>query len=147
MDLRDTPVAEVMQAEFMHLSPQDGLDFVEEIMDLGRIRHFPVLRDGRLEGIVSQRDLLAASLTRVLDFDGPHRRAFLRSVKVEEVMTRDVRTVAPTAPLSEVARLLDRHKIGCVIVVDENDAPVGIVTETDLLAHAYQNDAEDAATG
>jgi CBS domain-containing protein len=137
MEPRDIPVSEVMQPEFMHLSPDDGLDFVEELMNLGRVRHFPVIRDGQLVGIVSQRDLLAASLTRVLDFDGPHRRTFLGSVKVEEVMTKDVRTVSPDATLADVARLFDRHKLGCVPVVDASGAVVGLVTETDLLARAY----------
>jgi CBS domain-containing protein len=136
MEPRDVPVSEVMQREFMHLAPDDGLDFVEEIMDLGRVRHFPVLEDGRLVGIVSQRDLLAASLTRVLDFEGAHRRAFLHSVEVREVMTRSVRTVKPETTLAEVARLLDRHKIGCVVVM-EGERAVGLVTETDLLARAY----------
>jgi len=137
MDARETPVSEVMQREFMHLSPDDGLDFVEEIMDLGRVRHFPVLREGRLVGIVSQRDLLAASLTRVLDFEGPHRRAFLQSVKVGEVMTQKIRSVAPDTPLSEVARLFGRHKIGCVPVVSDEGEVLGLVTESDLLAYAY----------
>lgn len=140
MDPRETPVSEVMQPDFMHLSPDDGLDFVEEIMDLGRVRHFPVLRDGRLVGIVSQRDLLAASLTRVLDFDGPHRRAFLHSVKVEEVMTQKVRSVAPDTKLADVARLFGRHKIGCVPVVNDAGEMVGIVTESDLLVRAYLGD-------
>ena len=134
---RDVPVWEVMQSEFMHLSPKDELDFVEEIMNLGRVRHCPVLENGRLVGIVSQRDLLAASLTGVLEFDGRYRRSFLRSVRVEKVMTPDVRTVAPSTPLGEVAHILDRYKIGCLVVVEEAGRPVGIVTETDLLSRAY----------
>jgi CBS domain-containing protein len=137
MDPSEVPVSEVMQPDFMSLSPKDGLDFVEEVMDLGRIRHFPVLDGERLVGIVSHRDLLAASLTRILDFDGPHRRSFLRSVEVGEVMSRDVRTVGPATPLHDVARVLLRHKIGCVVVVDEAKRPLGIVTESDLLARAY----------
>lgn len=141
MEAREIPVSEVMQPEFMHLSPDDGLDFVEELMSLGRVRHFPVLREGRLVGIVSQRDLLAASLTRVLDFEGPARRTFLRSVKVGEVMTKDVRTVSPDASLAEVARLFDRHKLGCAPVVDASGEVVGLVTESDLLARAYLIDA------
>jgi CBS-domain-containing membrane protein len=133
----DAPVSEIMQREFMHLSPDDGLDFVEEIMLLGRIRHFPVVDEGKLVGIVSQRDLLAASLTRVLDFDGQERRTFLKSVLVREVMTPDARTVSPDTTLREVARIFERYKIGCVVVVEEDGTPVGVVTETDLLARAY----------
>lgn len=137
---RDVPVSEVMQREFMHLSAQDGLDFVDEIMQLGRVRHFPVLEGGKLVGVVSHRDLLAASLTRVLDFEGPHRRSFLRSVQVSEVMTKDVRTVAPDTPLSDVARQMLRYKIGCIVVVGDDDVPLGLVTESDLLSHSYLTD-------
>ena len=137
MDASQVAVSEVMQTEFMHLSPKDGLDFVEEVMGLGRVRHFPVLDDGKLVGIVSHRDLLAASLTRILDFEGTHRRSFLRSVEVGEVMSRDVRTVSPDTPLADVARTMLRHKIGCVMVIDDEQEPVGLVTESDLLSRAY----------
>ncbi len=137
MEVRNVPVSEVMQSEFMHVSPKDGLDFIEEIMGLGRVRHFPVLDEGKLVGIVSHRDLLAASLTRVLDFEGPHRRSFLRSVQVSEVMTEDVRTVSEDTPLGEVARAMLRWKIGCIVVVDDAGRPRGIVTESDLLDRAY----------
>lgn len=141
MDPRHVPVSEVMKPEFMALSPKDDLSFVEEIMDLGRVRHFPVVDEGRLVGIVSHRDLLAASLTRVLEFPADHRRTFLRSVTVGEVMHSDVRTVGPDTPLVEVARILDRHKIGCVVVTEGTQA-VGLVTETDLLAQAYLLDPD-----
>ncbi|NNL67315.1 MAG: CBS domain-containing protein [Myxococcales bacterium] len=133
----ETPVSEIMQREFMHLSPDDGLDFVEEVMQIGRVRHFPVLEDGKLVGIVSQRDLLAASLTRVLAFEGEHRRSFLKSVPVSEVMTRDVRTIPPETELREIAQMFARNKIGCAVVVAEDGAPLGLVTETDLLTQAY----------
>jgi len=52
-------------------------------------------------------------------------------------MGRDVRTVAPDTPLEEVARMMLRHKIGCVVVVNEKHEPVGLVTESDLLSRAY----------
>lgn len=133
----DSPVSEIMQREFMHIAPNDGLDFVEEVMGIGRVRHFPVLDDGKLVGIVSQRDLLAASLTRVLAFEGEHRRSFLKSVPVSEVMTREVHTVSPATALREIARLFARYKIGCVVVIDDDGTPVGLVTETDLLTEAY----------
>lgn len=143
MQASDVPVSEVMQSDYMSLSPKDGLDFVEEVMGLGRVRHFPVLDGERLVGIVSHRDLLAASLTRILDFDGPHRRSFLRSVEVGEVMSRDVRNVAPDTPLRDVARLMLRYKIGCIVVVDGAGRALGLVTESDLLSRAYLHEDED----
>ena len=86
----DQPVSQIMQREFVTLQLGDHLDLADDVMNLGRIRHMPVLEKERLAGIVSQRDLLAASLSRALEFDPEQRRTFLKSVEVAEVMTRDV---------------------------------------------------------
>jgi CBS domain-containing protein len=126
-----------MRREFVSLKATDRLDFADDILTLGRIRHLPVLADGQLVGIVSQRDLLAHSLTKALDFEARDRRTFLKSVDVSEAMTREVIAVDAETPLEEAARLLIRHRIGCLPVVDRVGVPVGILTETDLLRAAY----------
>lgn len=131
------PVSEFMQADFIHLGVDDRLDLADQLMRLGRIRHMPVLDKGRLVGIVSNRDLLAASLTRVLDFEEKQRRTFLRSVEVREVMTAQVISVTPDTPVSEAARLMLLHKIGCLPVVDADQKLRGLLTETDLIRAAY----------
>jgi CBS domain-containing protein len=130
-------VGEIMRREFVSLQAGDRLDFVEDVMALGRIRHLPVLRDGKLVGIVSQRDLLANSLSKALDFDAQDRRSFLKSVDVSEAMTENVITVDERTVVDEAARLMIRHRIGCLPVVDGEGGLVGLVTETDLLRAAY----------
>lgn len=135
-------VADIMRKDFVSLQEGDRLDFAEDVMRLGRIRHLPVLQQGRLAGIVSQRDLLAHSLSRTLDFDPQDRRSFLKSVDVSEAMTRDVVTVDVGTSLEEAARLLIRHQIGCLPVVGSDGVPVGLVTETDLLRAAYLSGEE-----
>lgn len=129
-------VASVMAKDFVSVAPKDQLDFVDDVMNLGRIRHMPVLDAGKLVGIVSQRDLLATSLSMALDFEAGQRRNFMRSVVVEEVMTPQPITVAPDATLRDAARLILTHRIGCLPVVEDGDM-VGLVTETDLLRGAY----------
>jgi len=143
MAVADRPVSEVMRRDFVSLNRNDRLDFADEVMRFGRIRHLPVLDHGRVVGIVSNRDLLAASLTRVLSFSRSQRDTFLHSVEVAEVMTKDVCCTAPDTPLAEAARLLLARKIGCLVVVGEGDRAVGLVTETDLLRAAYLR-GEDA---
>jgi CBS domain-containing membrane protein len=143
----DRPVADVMTAEFASVSPGDRLDFVDDVMALGRIRHLPVLEGGKLVGIVSQRDLLAASLSRVLDFQPDERRRFMRAVEVADVMTPDPVTITPGTMLREAARLVLHHKVGCLPVVDAEGRPVGIVTETDLLRGAYGEEAPQSDEG
>jgi CBS domain-containing protein len=137
MTLRHRTVSEIMRAEFVSLNASDKLDFVEQVMGLGRIRHLPVLEQGRLVGIVSNRDLLAASLSKVLAFARERRSSFLSMVEVAEVMTRDVQTVPPETSLEEAARVMLRHKIGSLVVVREDGTPLGLLTETDLVREAY----------
>ena len=130
-------VSEIMQTDFVTVSLHDRLDFADQVMRLGRIRHLPVLQHGRVVGILSNRDILAASLTKVLQFGPIERRSFLRSIDVEEIMTSQIHTVSPNATLEEAAQLLLRHKIGCLPVVDAAGTAVGLITETDLLRAAF----------
>jgi CBS domain-containing protein len=129
-------VAEIMQPQPMTLRADDSLDMTEDLMSLGRVRHLPVLDGERLVGLVSLRDLLAASLTRALDFDARERRVFLKSLSVREAMSKRLITVRPNATHAEAAALMLRNRIGCLPVVD-GDELVGIVTETDLIRAAY----------
>ena len=147
MDTATRPVSDIMQSDFVTVSLHDRLDFADQVMRLGRIRHLPVLHQGRVVGVVTQRDILAASLTKVLQFGPIERRAFLRSIDVEEVMTSGIHTISPKATLAEAAALLLQHKIGCRPVVDPAGKPVGLVTETDLLRAAYVQEEPKSANG
>ena len=130
-------VETVMQREFASVRSDERLDFVDDVMALGRVRHMPVVDDGKLVGVVTQRDLLAASLSRALDFDARSRRTFLRSVDVSEVMSKRPITIEPRATLREAAQVMLQHKIGCLPVVGSSGEALGLVTETDLLRAAY----------
>jgi CBS domain-containing protein len=136
----ETPVEDVMQRDYASVRSDERLDFVEDVMALGRVRHMPVVDGSQLVGVVTQRDLLAASLSRALDFDPKERRAFLRSVNVGEVMAKKPITVAPSTLLMQAAQLMLRHKIGCLPVVGAAGEALGLVTETDLLRAAYGED-------
>ena len=91
------------------------------LMQEHRLRRLPVVdADGRLGGIVVERDLLVAAM-RYLQSRG----------EVGDVMTRDVITVGPDTDLVDVARTMLARKIGGLPVVDEGRL-VGIVTESDI---------------
>jgi CBS domain-containing protein len=141
MNAGDRPVSEVMQREVATLEESERLDLVDDIMRLGRVRHMPVVDGNRVKGIVSQRDLFAASLSKTIDFEPTERRAFLHAIDVSEVMSRDVMSVPPDTTLREAARIMLRRGIGCLPVVDD-DTLIGLVTETDLLRVAFLDDEE-----
>jgi CBS-domain-containing membrane protein len=144
MDLRQRPVSEVMRREVVTVGAEEKLDLTQDIMNLGRVRHLPVLDDDqRLIGMISHRDLLAAAMTDVLDFDAGSRRTFLRSIEVREVMAKDVVSVTPDTEIAAVARIFVERKIGCVPVVGARGELVGLVTETDLIAAAFLDGARN----
>lgn len=124
-------VRDIMSVEVTTLGRNDTLLLAKDIMNLGRIRHFPVVEDDELVGVVSQRDLYRASLGTVMQYGEKAQRAFLESVVVKEVMADPI-SIGPDATVGDAARLMMEHKIGCLPVL-ENDRLVGIVTETDML--------------
>ena len=69
-------VRDIMSAEVTTLGRNDTLLLAKDIMNLGRIRHFPVVEDDELVGVVSQRDLYRASLGTVMQYGEKAQRAF-----------------------------------------------------------------------
>ena len=124
-------VRDIMTAEVTTLGRNDTLLLAKDIMNLGRIRHFPVVEDDELVGVVSQRDLYRASLGTVMQYGEKAQRAFLESVVVKEIMADPV-SIGPDATVRDAARLMMEHKIGCLPVLEASRL-VGIVTETDML--------------
>jgi len=125
-DLMTTPVSTVQASQ--------SLPLAASIMELERIRHLPVIDDeGRVIGLVTHRDLLAAQISALSPLSAEERASLQLSVRVTQVMRRDVWTIASDAPVATAARMLRDHRFGCLPVVDDAKL-VGIVTETDLLA-------------
>jgi len=65
--------------------------------------------------------------------------ACFMSLKIENVMVVDVVTVEAEATVKEAVELMNRNEIGCLVVVDEEEKPVGIITERDLLTRVLAN--------
>ena len=132
--MKDLRVRDVMTQDVTTLKRNDKLILASDIMQLGRIRHLPVLEDdGRLAGILSQRDLFRGALARALGYGQHAQRKVLDSLVVKDVMSSDLITAAPDMPLIEAARVLMERKIGCLPVV-EDEQLVGILTESDFVA-------------
>jgi CBS-domain-containing membrane protein len=125
-------VSDIMTVEVTTLGRNDSLQVAKDIMTLGRVRHFPVVDEGKVVGVVSQRDLYKASLGSVMKYGEKAQRAFLEGIAIKEVMSAPVITIAPHASVQEAARLMMEKKLGCLPVL-EGPKLVGIVTETDML--------------
>jgi len=127
-------VREIMMGSPVTLKPEDTLDLANDVISLGRIRHIPVVEDGRLVGLLSERDLMGAAATTIFGLKQRSKSALLKSVLIKDVMKKKVVTVKPDTPIKQTARLMKEKKIGCVPVVSEG-ALVGLVTTTDILRY------------
>lgn len=131
---KESVVEEIMMGSPVTLKPEDTLDLANDVISLGRIRHIPVVKDGRLVGLLSERDLMGRAATAIFGLKQKSKSALLKSVLIKDIMKKKVVTVKPDTPITEAAHVMKQKKIGCVPVV-RGGALVGLVTTTDILRY------------
>ena len=126
-------VGERMSKNLITVSRNTGVDDALRLMRDKNIRRLPVIdNQGKLIGIVSDKDLYLASPSPATSLDIFEMRYLLARLGVEKIMSAPVITVQPDTPLEEAARIMADRKIGGLPVLDEHDNLVGIITESDL---------------
>ena len=125
-------VREIMSTDIEVVDRNDDLRSVEERMAAKQLRHLPVLEQGEIVGMVTQRDLFKAAMSSAMGYGEKAQRAYLQSVRVKEIMVYPVVTVAPDTSVAAAADMIINKGIGCLPVV-EGTKLVGMVTKTDLL--------------
>jgi len=126
-------VRDLMSPDVLTLERNEKLLVADDVMRLGRIRHLPVVdEDGKLCGIVSQRDLFHNGVLKALGYGTHAQRSTLEALVVKEAMSTGVVTVSPDMALAAAAKLMFEKKIGCLVVLDA-DKIVGILTEGDFV--------------
>jgi acetoin utilization protein AcuB len=110
-----------------NLPIMDALD----LMKNKGIRRTPVMKDGKLIGIISDKDLLNAAPSDATSLSVWELNYLLGKITVGEIMTKDVITVTEDTPIEEAAYLMAANKIGGLPVMS-NGHLVGLITETDL---------------
>jgi acetoin utilization protein AcuB len=113
------------------IGPEMSIHDAVALFKKERIRRAPVIKGGKLVGIVSEKDLLNASPSPATTLSVWEMNYLLSKLTVAEVMTKDVITVAEDTPIEEAARIMADNKIGGLPVV-KGTRVVGIITETNL---------------
>ena len=101
------------------------------MMKVEKVRRFPVVKEGKLLGVVSDKDLLNASPSPVSTLSIWEMNYLLNKITVSEVMVKNVLTVTEDTPIEQAARIMADNKIGGLPVMRDGGV-VGIITETDL---------------
>lgn len=123
MRARVPAVSEYMTPGPFTIGPRQKLADARRLMEERAIRHMPVREDGKLVGILLQRDLELVWTLAHAPFE---------ALTVEDAMTPNPYAIPPSAPLDEVVRVMSDRKIGSVVVVDRGRI-VGVFTATDAM--------------
>jgi len=102
------------------------------LMKQNRFRRLPVLRQGKLVGIVSDRDLKEASPSKATTLDVHELYYLLAELQVKDIMTRDPVTVSPDDTVEHAAQLMLENTISGLPVVTDKGNVVGIITQSDV---------------
>lgn len=125
-------VSKRMTRDPLTVSPGQPLAAALRLTREKRIRHLPVVDDGELVGMVSDRDVRLAMPSPLTEPDD-ERVAFLERTPVSAVMRRAVVTVGPYDTVEDAAKEMRRRRIGAIPVVDAHGRLLGILSESDVL--------------
>jgi CBS domain-containing protein len=148
--LKNVKVEEVMGKPARTINVNDDFSVAEEIFVKHKLRHLPVVgNDGKLVGVISQRDVYRAIAPRrfidgtvyfregiIVDQDGYYEKESLNKFIINSIMRKNPSTLTPDQSLGEAIHILVKEKVGCVPIVDKNMKVVGIITRFDFLKFA-----------
>ncbi len=107
---------------------QDALRLMQE----KQFRRLPVIKNNNLVGIVAERDLMYASPSPATSLSVWEMNYMLSKIVVSRLMTPEVITTTPDTTIEEAAYLMVVKRVGGLPVVDDNNYPIGMITETDI---------------
>lgn len=143
-------VRDLMTNEVVSIGPDGAIKEAARLMVESGVSGVPVVDDdGRLIGIITEADFVAGEADRRAEQRAGLLRFLLNrqpigdeELKVADVMTRDVITVGPDADHTEAARLMDREAVKRLIVTDDAERVVGIVSRADIMRAFTRSDEE-----
>lgn len=122
----------IMSTNLITVTPSATLAEARSLMHDHRIHHIPIVEGDELVGLITLTNVLAATDSFLRDDSS---RIHANEIGIKDAMVTDVATVDVNASLRHAALFLERHKIGCLPVLDD-DKLVGIITDTDFVAVA-----------
>ena len=125
-------VSELMTADPVTIGLENSLSDASNLFKSRKIRHLPVVSDGKLVGILSYTDILRISFGNAFDEQGDD--GILEMLGINQVMKHSPVTVAPEDSVKDAARILAEKEFHALPVVEE-DKLIGIITTTDIINH------------
>ena len=124
-------VSDWMSKKVFTVEPDSYLSEALSVMKERSIKHVPVVKNGKLKGILSDRDIKEYSPSKATSLDIYELHYLLAKTRIKELMKTKVLTTASDAPVEEAAMVLLDSNIGCLPVVDNGEL-VGIISDRDI---------------
>lgn len=124
-------VSDWMTKKVYTVGPDDYLSDAITLMREKGIKHLPVVKGGKVKGIISDRDIKEYSPSKATSLDIYELHYLLAKAKIKELMTAKVVTTAPDMPVEEAAMVLLDRNIDCLPVLDGGSL-VGIISDRDI---------------
>jgi acetoin utilization protein AcuB len=128
-------VSRSMVSKVITIDKDTSVFMAQEKMAANGIRHLPIVdEDNRLIGIVTDRDIRSAlPYAMIKERGSAEERERLARLKVEDIMTRNPKTISPMYTIQDALLLIQKEKVGAFPVVDEEGKLKGILSVRDLL--------------
>lgn len=132
-------VDEIMSKSPVTVGMDDTLLKVKTIFGTSRFHHLIVVEQGKLCGVISDRDLLKFMSPNIGTVAETTEDIKTLAKKVHQVMTRKPITLKEKAKISDAIKIFNKHSISCIPVVDEEDKPLGIISWRDIFKTLENN--------
>ena len=126
------PVKDWMSKDLVTIDADTSIMKASKVMKQNNIQHLPVLSQGRLNGIVSDRDLKEATPSKATTLDIHEMYHLLDTVTVKSLMPKNLFTITPGETVEKAAAVMLKHRISALPVVDAQGTLAGIITKGDI---------------
>ncbi|MAI38324.1 MULTISPECIES: CBS domain-containing protein [Alteromonas] len=131
-------VANIMSKRVVSVYMDDSLQSLRELFTATGFHHLVVVHDNKLQGIISDRDLLKAVSPFVDTISERMADRATLDKRAHQIMTREVITLSPESSIFTAIELFNSNKISCIPIVDEKSQPVGMVSWRDVMRFMQQ---------
>ena len=121
-----------MTSDVMTIDEDTSMMKASQIMKENNIRRLPVMRKGKLVGMVTDRDIKEASPSKATTLDVHELYYLLSELKVKDIMSKNVFTIGPEETVEKAAVKMLEHRISGLPVVNDKGKVVGVITQGDI---------------
>jgi CBS domain-containing membrane protein len=135
----DAPIKDIMHTGFLTISPNEYLGKAEKMIFSSKLKHLPVVKNGKLVGLITRTDIKRMSFANTFDeAEADIDTTIFQMLKVGQVMTDKPFTMPSDSTIREVAEVLSQKEFRTIPIVDGENL-VGMVSTKDIIRYFVEN--------